>query len=157
MKKYAYIMTLAGMAIINAAYLSYKAYVFQYVSKFDFSTICGAVGTRSCTDVLASPYSLVFGIPFPWIALIVYPIIFFLAWRGFEKSSYAQAKVIAILSGLGMCFNGFIIYRETALIHAYCILCLICTVIIISIFALSLSILREARNLKTDVSHDAPH
>jgi uncharacterized membrane protein len=141
-------MTLAGMAIINAAYLSYKAYVFQYVSKVDFSTICSFSSTNSCSNVLASPYSLVFGIPFPWIALIVYPILFFLALRGFQKSSYAQAKTIAILSGLGMCFNGFIIYREITIIHAYCVLCLICTAIIISIFAISLSILREAKNVQ---------
>ncbi len=147
MKKYAYIMTLAGMAFINAAYLSYKAYVFQYVSKVDFSTFCSFSGTNSCSNVLASPYSLVFGIPFPWIALIVYPVLFFLAWQGFRKSSYAQAEILAVLAGLGMCFNGFIIYREITIIHAYCLLCLLCSIIIITIFTLSLLLLREAKRL----------
>lgn len=146
MKKYLLIMGLAGVAIVNAAYLSYKSYLYHFANAGKLSTICDFSRWSSCTDVLRNPLSLVFGIPFPWVALVVYPILLGLAWYGYKKSSYAQAKVLAVLSGMGMLFNGFIIYREIRFIHAYCILCLICTAIIITIFILSLQLVREGKN-----------
>lgn len=147
LKKYAIIASLAVVAIINAAYLSYKAYVYHYVDPYKLTTICDFSRFSSCTDVLRHPLSLVFGIPFPWIALVVYPLLLALAWYGYRKSSLTPAKIIVVLSGMGMCFNGFIIYREIRYIHAYCILCLICTAIIISIFILSLRLVTEERSI----------
>ena len=146
MKKYSIIIILASLAIVNAAYLSYKSYVYHFVNADKLTTICDFSRWSSCTDVLRNPLSLVFGIPFPWIALLVYPVLLGLAWYGYKKASFGPARIIAILSGLGMCFNGFIIYREIRFIHAYCILCLICTAIIISIFILSLQLVQESKN-----------
>lgn len=145
MKKYQIIIGLALVAIVNAAYLSYKSYIYHFVHVKNLSTICDFTGIGSCTDVLRDPLSLVFGIPFPWIALVVYPVLLGLAWYGYKHSSYKQASILAVLSGLGMCFNGFIIYREIRYIHAYCILCLICTAIIITIFTLSLQMVKEGK------------
>lgn len=138
-------MWLAAVAIVNATYLSYKAYVYHFVDPNKLSTICDFSRFSSCTDVLRHPLSLVFGIPFPWIALVVYPILLIVAWYGYRKASLLPAKIIVVLSGLGMCFNGFIIYREIRYIHAYCILCLLCTAIIVSIFVLSLQLVRDAK------------
>lgn len=142
-------MALAVVAIINAAYLSYKSYLYHFANAGKLSTICDFSKWSSCTDVLRDPLSLVFGIPFPWIALVVYPVLLGLAWYGYKKSSYAQAKVLAVLSAMGMCFNGFIIYREIRFIHAYCILCLICTAIIITIFVLSIQMIQESKKEAT--------
>jgi uncharacterized membrane protein len=147
LKKYAIIATLALVAIVNAAYLSYKVYMFQFVDPYKLTTICDFSTFSSCTSVLRHPLSLVFGVPFPWIALAVYPILLILAWYGYKKASLAPAKIIVVLSGLGMAFNGFIIYREIRYIHAYCILCLLCTAIIITIFTLSLSMVRGNKNI----------
>ncbi|HCJ45569.1 MAG: hypothetical protein COZ86_04280 [Candidatus Moranbacteria bacterium CG_4_8_14_3_um_filter_41_13] len=152
MKKYRIIMVLAGIAIVNAMYLSYKAYIYHFINPYKLTTICDFSGWSSCTDVLRNPLSLVFGIPFPWVAFVVYPILLGLAWYGYRKSSYVQAKVLTILSGMGMCFNGFIIYREIRFIHAYCILCLICTTIIVSIFILSLQLTQEGKNELSTIS-----
>lgn len=146
MKKYSIIVALASVAIVNAAYLSYKSYIYHFVDPYRLTTICDFSRWSSCTDVLRNPLSLVFGIPFPWIALLVYPILLGLAWYGYKKASLWPAQAIVVLSGMGMCFNGFIIYREIRFIHAYCILCLICTAIIISIFILSLQLVREGKN-----------
>jgi uncharacterized membrane protein len=145
MKKYSIIAVLSLVAIVNAAYLSYKAYIYHFVNADKLSTICDFSRFSSCSDVLRDPLSLVFSIPFPWIALVVYPVLLGLAWYGYKKNSYKQASIIAVISALGMCFNGFIIYREIRYIHAYCILCLICTAIIISIFFLSLQLMKESK------------
>lgn len=142
-KKYFVVMILTAVAIVNAGYLSFKAYGYHFAGASELSTACDAFGAGSCSDVLRHPLSLVFGIPFPFIALVVYPVLFLTAWRGYRTSSLTPAKVLVVLSGMGMCFNGFIIYREIFFIHQYCLLCLFCTVIIISIFFLSLSIVRS--------------
>jgi uncharacterized membrane protein len=64
-------------------------------------------------------------------------MIFILAYLGYTKKDVVYAKIIQALSFMGMCFNFFIIYREMFFIYSYCILCLICTLIIISIFIIS--------------------
>jgi len=146
MNKYSIIITLTIIAIVNAAYLSYKSYVYHFVDSDKLSTVCDFSRWSSCTDVLRNPLSLTFGIPFPWIALLIYPVLLGLAWYGHKRDTFSPARIIAILSGFGVCFNGFIIYREIRFIHAYCILCLICTAIIISIFILSLQLVREGKD-----------
>lgn len=142
-------MALAVVAIVNAGYLSYKAYGYHFAGQSELSTVCDAFGAGSCSDVLRNPLSLVFGIPFPFIALVVYPILFCIAWYGHCRVSTMPAKVLAVLSAMGIGFNGFIIYREIFFIHQYCLLCLMCTVIIISIFILSFSMLRPSETVTT--------
>jgi len=140
--KYLLIVILCLVALVNAVYLSYEAYQYMYTG-FEVSSVCDLSQSVSCSEVLKSPYSRVFGIPFPWIALAVYPILLAFAYMGYRTKEISYAKVIQVLSLLGMLFNFFIIYREMFYIFAYCILCLICTLIIISIFAISTSIIRE--------------
>lgn len=145
MKKYLWIIALSGLAIINAAYLSYKAYYFRYIGGLAFDSPCDINSTMSCTEVLKHPLANVFGIPFPWIALVVYPVLLGLAVWGYKKRNYRAAKIIQVLSAMGMMFNAFIIYREVVYIRAYCILCLMCTAIIVSIFAISTYMLKARK------------
>lgn len=154
MKKYQWIIGLSAVAIVNAAYLSYKAYFFRFVDPTGLSSFCDFSATASCTEVLRHPLSQVFGISFPWVALLVYPVLLTLAWVGYRHQSYVQAKILVTLAFLGMCFNAFIIYREIFFIKAYCILCLICTALIISIFFLSLALVRESRGKLTPETED---
>lgn len=147
MNKYRTIIILAVIAIVNAVYLSYKAYFFRYIDPTGLTSICDFSKINSCSEVLRHSLSNVFGIPFPWIALLVYPVLLGFAWYGYRHQSYVQAKVLATLSFLGMCFNGFIIYREIFFIKAYCLLCLLCTAIIISIFILSVRIVQEGKQV----------
>lgn len=145
MNKYRTIIILSVIAIVNAAYLSYKAYFFRYIDPAGLTSICDFSKVNSCSEVLRHPLSNVFGIPFPWVALLVYPVLLGFAWYGYKHQSYVQAKVLAVLSFLGMCFNGFIIYRETFYIKAFCLLCLLCTAIIIAIFVLSVRTVKEGK------------
>ncbi|NTW15668.1 MAG: hypothetical protein HGA38_04880 [Candidatus Moranbacteria bacterium] len=140
MKRFLVIAVLAALGIVNAAYLSYEAYLIHF-GPGEVSSICNFSPTMSCSNALSSPYALFFGAPFPWIALVVYPILFALAIRGLRKGPSSTARILAVLSALGIGFNGIVIYRETFLIHAYCPLCLLCTAFIVSIFGLSFSFL----------------
>lgn len=147
MKRYRAIIVLSVIAIVNALYLSYKAYFFRYIDPTGLTSLCDFSKLNSCSEVLRHPLSNVFGVPFPWIALLVYPVLLVLAWYGYTRQSYVQAKIIAVLAFLGMCFNGFIIYREIVFIKSYCLLCLMCTAIIISIFILSIRMVQEGKQV----------
>lgn len=138
------IMILSLLAFINASYLSYKAYFFRFIDPNGLSSFCDVSSTFSCTEVLRHPLSQVFGLSFPWIAFVVYPVLFIIAYFGYRsiKSCSVYAKTLAGLSFFGVFFNSFIIYREIVFINAYCLLCLLCTVMIVSIFGLSVSIVR---------------
>ncbi len=140
--KYLLIVVLCLVALVNAVYLSYEAYLYMYTG-VEVSSVCDLSQSISCSEVLKSPYSRVFGIPFPWIALAVYPILLALAYMGYRTKEISYAKVIQVLAFCGMLFNFFIIYREIFYIYAYCILCLICTLIIVSVFGISTSIIRK--------------
>lgn len=137
--KFLLIQLLSVLAFINACYLSYKSYFVRFVDPNGLTSFCDISQMFSCTDVLRHPLSQIAGISFPWIAMAVYPVLFIVAFYGYKKMSLSYAKTLAGLSFLGILFNGFIIYREAMFIHSYCLLCLLCTLIIVTIFSLSLS------------------
>lgn len=139
-KRYWFIIIVSVVAFINALYLSMQAYAYRIAAQ-DGSSFCDFSSGVSCSAVLQSPYSHVFGIPFPWIALGVYPVLFAIALIGLRRMSVGPARALAVLSFLGMMFNFFIMYRELMFIHAFCVLCFLCTLIIISIFVASRGII----------------
>lgn len=100
--------------------------------------------------MLAHPLSQVFGIPFPMIALAVYPVLLALAVIGWMKNSAVFFKPLAALAAMGTAFNAFIIYREAVYIKSFCILCLLCSAIIVTVFAVSMAQnVKECRSRKT--------
>ena len=78
MKKYLIITILSVIASINAIYLTSLAYTQQ-------SSFCDISATLSCTTALSSPDLIFFGLPFPAIALMVYPILFLIAMISYTK------------------------------------------------------------------------
>jgi uncharacterized membrane protein len=91
----------------------------------------------SCTSVFSNTASQIFGIPFPAIALVVYPVLLLIALLGYYKKITTHRSWLRWLSLGGMMFNGYIIFQETFVIKAFCPLCLLCTGIIITIHILS--------------------
>ncbi len=141
-KKYAFILTFAIIAIINAAYLSYTAYhLLNPNTGLNggqlFKSACDINSTFSCSNVIIHPDTMIAGIPFPYLALVVYPIISLLALWGLRTKTNKPAKIINWIALAGMCFNAYVLTMETLYVHAYCILCLICVAIIITIFGVS--------------------
>lgn len=141
--KFLAIQILSALAFVNASYLSYKAYFVRFVDPAGLTSFCDVSKVFTCTDVLRHTLSQIFGISFPWVAMVVYPVIFIVAWYGYRRLSAVYVKTLIVLSFLGALFNGFIIYREFFYIHAYCLLCLLCTLIIVGIFGLAVSMRKE--------------
>lgn len=81
---YIAIIILTILGIINATYLSYQAYNILNPSESQiFQSICDWSDSMSCTNFLNLPESRIFGIPFPYIALVVYPVLFILSLIAF--------------------------------------------------------------------------
>lgn len=137
MKKLIAICILSLVAFFNAAYLTMQDYKIQNATdKTSISSFCDLNNTLSCTNVLASPYSRVFWLPFPAIALVVYPIIFLIAYLGLNRIIKKPFHILAAMWAWWMMFNWYFISMEFLYIWSYCPLCLWCSVIITTIFIL---------------------
>jgi len=126
-KKLLAIWILSFIASLNASYLTYQA--FQIKAKLASWSFCDISNTFSCTSVFNNDFAWFWNIPFSEIALIVYPILVILAisWLKWFKNA---SKYILALSIWWLIFNGYIIFNEFQ-IGSFCLLCLICTWIII--------------------------
>lgn len=138
-KTYLIILILSIIAIGNASYLSYHAYAFWFAENADAlrALPCDISASLSCSGILSNARALIFGIPFPMIALVVYPVLAILALIGYVRHTLTPMKVISIMALMGMCFNGYVISQEY-IISVFCPLCALCTLIIISIAILAI-------------------
>lgn len=101
-KMFLAIMALSIVAFGNAVYLTNQAYTLKEKmaeSAGSYSTFCDINSTFSCSNVLLSPRAQIFGLPFPAIATVVYPVIF----------------LVALLGYLGICRKSFQILSAMAL------------------------------------------
>lgn len=142
MKKLYTIVILAIISMWNAIYLTLSALKYRAWDTGKF--ICDINDTLSCSSLFSFDFSWIFGIPFPAIAMIVYPIIALIAilWILWKCK-----KTFAIILGLGiwwMMFNGYIIYNEFQ-VWVFCPACLACSVAITTIAILSAIWLNEKK------------
>lgn len=141
-KKLLAILILSALAFFNAVYLTNQAFTLRdklAASVGTYSSFCDLNSTFSCSNVLLAPAAQVFGLPFPAIAMAVYPIIFLIALLGYFGKCRKTYQILTGLSLGGICFNSYFIYQEAVNIGSFCPLCLICSAIIVTIFGLSLS------------------
>jgi uncharacterized membrane protein len=99
-KKLLAVIILCIIAIFNAAYLTNMAY-----SELSGPSFCDISATISCTSVFSNTASQIFGIPFPAIALVVYPILLAIALLGYYKKISMHWTWLRWLSLGGMMFN----------------------------------------------------
>lgn len=139
------IIILAFLGIINAAYLSWEAYniIFAPQTGLLGNSFCDINVTFSCTSFMNMPESRIFGIPFPMIALVVYPILFGLSLFAYFKQNLTAIKIITIMAFGGLAFNGLVISREVA-VGVFCPLCLMCTGYILTIAILGTIIWKKS-------------
>ena len=148
MKKLWVILILCIVAFANAVYLTNKAYELQGQKQeqgVKFDSFCDFNKSLACSPVLVSPYAKFFGLPFPAVAMVVYPILAIIAILGLTGTFSRAFPTLTILSALGASFNGYYIYQEAVNIGAFCPLCLFCTAIILTVFLLSLIGWRTAK------------
>ena len=149
MRKYLIIAALAAIGIFNAIYLSIPAY--DYWNGANASALqmmpCDISDKLSCSGILQNPRAIIFSVgdfkvAFPMIAAIVYPILFLIALWGWFSRSMLPARVLTAMSAGGILFNSYVIYQEFV-VWVFCPLCAMCTVIIVAICILSISIWKQ--------------
>ncbi len=154
MRKYLIILVLALIGIFNAVYLSIPAY--EYWNSANSQALqmmpCDLSETLSCSGILQNPRAIIFSIgefkvAFPMIAVVVYPILALLALSGWIRKTTCEAKALTAMAAGGMCFNSYVIYQEF-IVGVFCPLCAMCTVIIITIFVLSIMIWKREKTKK---------
>ncbi len=144
MKKLYAIFALAIAAMWNAIYLTISA--FNYASWDKSSLFCDINNTFSCSTLFSYDFATIFWLPFPAIAMIVYPILATLAivWAIYKLKWLF--KVILTISIMWIMFNSYIIYNEFQ-VMVFCPACLVCTFIIITIAIMSYIWNKEEKKL----------
>ncbi len=136
------VLLLSTIAIVNALYLT-------YIALYQTGSICDINEVASCSSVFAFSWSWILGVPFPAIAMVVYPVLVFLAWKGrdYDITSLKRRKATAIMATMGICFNLYFLTHEV-IDNVYCPLCIICLVIIITISIMSWRQVKKLKKLK---------
>lgn len=143
MKKLYAILILALASLWNAIYLTISA--FNYKAWDTSALFCDVSETLSCSNLFAFPFAWIFGIPFPAIAMVVYPIIAIIALLAILGKTKNHFIILLVISLMWMMFNSYIIYNEY-LIWIYCLACLACSIAITSIAILSWFWIKEKSN-----------
>lgn len=149
MRKYLIILVLALIGVFNAVYLSIPAYEYwNGTNSFVLQSMpCDISEALSCSGILQNERAIMFSIgdfkvAFPMIALVVYPLLVLLALSGWIRKSLTEAKILTGMAFGGMLFNSYVIYQEFV-VGIFCPLCAMCTVIIVTIFILSIMIWKQ--------------
>jgi uncharacterized membrane protein len=132
------IIVLSILGILNASYLTYLFIREAYIGSTG-ATFCDINPSVSCSSVIVSPYAQLFGLPICTIALLIYPVLLILAILALKKKQPKNIFfTLGLLASMGMMMNLIYIYNEYAFIGSYCLLCIICSLLIITIFIMSI-------------------
>jgi len=145
------IIILGMIGTFNAIYLTIGAYKIQAAQVFWWtdlpSSFCDINSTFSCSTVFSFDFSWVFWIPFSLYAAFVYPTIIIIAILGIMGIIKNHYKILLYISLAGLVFNWYIIANES-IKWVYCLLCLMCTGIIIAIWIMSYIAICEEKKLE---------
>lgn len=134
MKKLYTIILLALISFWNAIYLTIAAFKFR---AWEYEKlICDINDKLSCSSLFSFDFAWIFWIPFPEIAMIVYPLITIIALLGIFKKCKKSFEIMFGLWIWWMLFNSYIIYNEF-LLWIFCPSCLVCSASITTIAILS--------------------
>jgi uncharacterized membrane protein len=129
--------TLALIGVFVSTYLT--LYKVGYIG-----TLQCAVG--SCETVNTSRWATFLGLPVAAWGLGFYVVALALAFMSVQEryaDSRKMAVALAVLTGWGTVFSGWLTYLELFVIHAICIWCVTSACIVLVMFLVSLADLRE--------------
>ena len=146
MKTSAYtIIAVSALGMLNAVYLT-----FLYLREQSGAAavgICDINSTLSCSSVVSSPYALFLGVPVCSIALLVYPVLIALAGLTLKRANTRNLFfAISLLAAMGLMLNLVYIYNEVVYIQALCLLCILCTVFILTDLLMAIRGYAKSRN-----------
>jgi uncharacterized membrane protein len=129
--------TLALVGVFVSTYLT--LYKLGYIG-----TLNCAIG--SCETVNTSRWATFFGMPVAAWGLGFYLVALTVAFMSVQEryaDSRKMAVALAVLTGWGTVFSGWLTYLELFVIHAICIWCVTSACIVLLMFLVSLADLRE--------------
>jgi len=133
-------MTAAVLSLIG---FFISAYLYLYKIGRIGTLACGTV---SCETVQQSTWSRFAGVEVALIGLVGYAGLLAVSLVALQPAVAERswpAKLLALLSGIGVGFTAYLTYLELFVIHAICRWCVGSAVIIISIFVVALLELRR--------------
>ncbi|HRI36396.1 MAG TPA: vitamin K epoxide reductase family protein [bacterium] len=128
------LLALIGMG--NAAYVTYLTFV-----KLPSTTaplICDINSAWNCSQALQLTEAYILGVPSCTIAFFVYPVIIAIALLGYFGRMNRYFPILALLGIGGMALNGYVLAVDASF-GVYCLLCVLCGIIITLIFASALT------------------
>jgi uncharacterized membrane protein len=131
------------IALISLIGLFLATYLTLYKLGYIETLACG---TGSCEVVQSSKWSTLFGQPVAMWGVGFYLAMLVLSLAGSFGSledSRALGFGLALLSGSGVLFSGWLTYVEIGLLHAICRYCVASACLVLVLFALSILDLRR--------------
>lgn len=131
-KIYSLIKVLSSVGILLALYL-----LWQQFFRPAFQP-CYVNSLINCDAIISGPVANTFGIPTPLYGLIGYVVIFFAAlWH--------RKKLLLSMATFGLLFCLSIGYIELVQLRVVCPICIVCQMIMIAIFGLSVVLQNKQR------------
>lgn len=132
-------MAIAALALVGLFVASYLALYKMGV----IGNLSCSIG--SCETVNTSKWAMLLGQPVAFWGVAFYVAMFAAAvlstMERFE-SDRRVAVALAVMSGWGVLFSGWLTYLELFVIHAICMYCVVSAVVVVVLFALSVMELR---------------
>jgi len=97
---------------------------------------CSINSTVNCDAIISGAVAKTFGLPTPLYGLIGYIVIFY-------SSVVKNKKLLMGMTTFGLLFCLWIGYKEIFELHVICPVCIGCQVIMITVFAISLRIMKK--------------
>lgn len=97
---------------------------------------CTINSTINCDAIISGEVAKTFGISTPLYGLIGYIVIFIAAL-------FKKKKLLLSMAGFGLVFCLYIAYQELLILQVICPVCILCQVIMITIFTLSTIIIKK--------------
>jgi uncharacterized membrane protein len=126
------ITVFAVIGILLACYL-----LFEQVTRSPFNP-CNINSRVNCDAIISGSVSKTFGLPTPLFGLVGYIVILF-------ASLFQYKKTILVTAAGGLLFCLGIAYQELFLLHVICPACILCQVDMLTVFALSLMLVKRSQ------------
>ncbi len=138
------------LALLGTAISGYLTYIHYQA----LNSIC-LFGAK-CDTVLTSQYSTMWGVPLSLFGLVMYIVLlalslFSLRAKGDWEDRLALGTYAVALSGI--LFTVYLYYLEIFVLHAFCSWCMVSSIVLASIFVLSVINLFSGRQAVKEKSH----
>lgn len=118
------------LGVLLAVYL-----LWQQIAQPAFKP-CSINATINCDAVISGPVSKTFGISTPLFGLVGYIVILI-------ASILKKPKLMLSMATFGLVFCLWIAYQELVLLRVICPVCILCQIVMLSVFTLSIKVQKK--------------